>query len=415
MSPARIVIIGAGVSGLIAAQHLEAAGYQPIILESTDRVGGRVKTDQVEGFACDHGFQVLLTAYREAQHYLSYSQLNLSTFRPGAVVFRDGKGLPIVDPLREPTQLLAALLSPVASLKDKFLTWRLQRELRAQKPEELFAKDNQPTTRQFLQQYGFSDRYIQAFFEPFFGGIFLENDLQTPAPMLRFVFKMFAEGHAAVPAGGMEAIPRALQAELQRTAFRFMTKAEAIIDNKIRTQNGEDIRFDALIIATDPRHIIPQLAGQSQPYHATTTLYYRSRGEVLPQRLIALVEDAKSVVNNFCELASLDAGYTSAGEQLVSVTLKDISTEQNAEEAVARELRRITGKADWELTPLARYDIPHALPQLDHLTYDFNPTQSRLNDQVFLAGDHLLFGSLDAAMRSGRRAAEGVMEALRML
>ena len=414
MSSARIVIVGAGVSGLIAAQHLEAAGYHPIILEATDRPGGRVKTDQVEGFACDHGFQVLLTAYHEAQRYLSYSQLNLRNFRPGAVVFRSGKGFPIVDPIREPTQLLSALFSPVASFKDKFLTWKLQRELKSIAPEQLFGEQQQSSSA-FLEAYGFSPAYIRAFFQSFFGGIFLENELSTPAPMLRFVFKMFAEGHAAVPVGGMEAIPRALQAALSQTEFHFQTKAEAILDGKIRTQNGEDIPYDALIIATDPRHLLPQLAGPAMPYHATTTLYYRSTGNVLPNRLIGLVEAQDSPVNNFCELAALEADYTPAGKQLVSVTLKDIPTDTNAEEKIAAELRTITSQVDWQLEPIARYDIPQALPQLDHLAYDLHPTKSRLTDQIFLAGDHLLFGSLDAAMRSGRRAAEGVMEALRAL
>lgn len=415
MQPARIVIVGAGVSGLIAAQHLEAAGHAPVILEATDRIGGRVKTDQIDGFACDHGFQVLLTAYQEAQRYLSYSSLDLKPFRPGAVVFRAGKGYPIVDPLREPAQLLTALLSPVASLGDKFLTWKLQRELKAIDAHQLFAAKQQMTTKQFLVEYGFSSSYIKSFFEPFFGGIFLENELLTPAPMLRFVFKMFAEGHAAVPRGGMEAIPKALGAALKQSELRLQTKVEAVLDNRVRTQNGEDIPFDALIIATDPQHLLPQLAGEPLAYHATTTLYYKTQGQALPSLLIGLVEDADSLVNNFCELAPLDAGYTPAGSQLLSVTLKDIPTLAHAEETVAAELRRIVGQPDWKLEPVTRYDIPKALPRLDHLTYDTQPSESRMTEQIFLAGDHLLLGSLDAAMRSGRRAAEGVLEAIRPL
>lgn len=187
------------------------------------------------------------------------------------------------------------------------------------------------------------------------------------------------------------------------------------MEGKLRTQSGEDIPFDALIIATDPRHLLPQLAGPANPYHATTTLYYRSSGSVLPDRLIALVEKEQSPVNNFCEMAGLQADYAPANTQLVSVTLKDIPTAKNAEEKIATELRQLTGRSDWKLEPVARYDIPQALPKLDHLAYDLNPTQSRVTDQIFLAGDQLLFGSLDAAMRSGRRAAEGVMEALQIL
>lgn len=410
MSSAKVVIVGAGVSGLIAAQHLEAAGLHPIIIEATDRVGGRVKTDLIDGFTCDHGFQVLLTAYREAQHYLSYSQLGLSTFRPGAVVYKNAHATNLVDPLREPSQLFNMLFASVASFKDKLLTWKLQRELRQSAPADLFAKAQQMTSLQFLRSYGFSQKYIEAFFQPFFGGIFLENALDTPAAMLRFVFKMFAEGQAAVPKGGMGEIPKMLHQRLQHTEVHFNTKTEAVIGSKIRTDAGEDIPFDALIIATDPQHLMPQLAGEPIHYHGTSTFYFRSNERVLPKRLIGLAADATTAVNNFCEMEALDAGYTPAGEELVSVTLKDIPTEKHPEEKIAQELRQITGKEQWQLTPIARYDIPLALPNLGYLTYDYTATQSRVTEQIFLAGDHLLFGSLDAAMRSGRRAAEGVLE-----
>ena len=414
MQAPQVVIIGAGVAGLVAARHLEEQGIRPTILEATDRVGGRIKTDQVAGFALDHGFQVLLTAYQEARRYLNYEALQLARFRPGAVVCRNGRTFPIVDPLREPSQLFAAALSPVGSIKDKFLVWKMTQELKRADTATLFAANQQPTTLQFLRDYGFGEPFINAFFRPFFGGIFLENELRTPAPMLQFVFKMFAEGHAALPGNGMAAIPEQLAAGLLQTTLRLRTRAIGLEGKQVRTDVGDAVPFDALIIATDPGQLLPRLAGVGTPYESTTTLYYRSPLAVLPPRLIALVEDRDNLVNNFCEVTTVAPEYAPEKAHLVSVTLRDIPTEANAEEVVARNLRQLVGRPNWALEPLGRYDIPRALPQLDHLTYDYEPTATRITEDTFLAGDQLLFGSLDAAMRSGRRAAEGVLATVRV-
>jgi phytoene dehydrogenase-like protein len=409
MTNTKVVIIGAGVAGLVAARHLEEAGLSPLIIEASDRVGGRIKTDETEGFQLDHGFQVLLTQYREAQRYLDYPALQLANFRPGATVYRNGIASQIVDPLREPSQLFTAAFSPVGSIKDKFLVFKLQRELRHAKEEELFSDKVQITSRQFLEDYGFTQKFIDAFFVPFFGGIFLENKLDTPAPMLRFVFKMFGEGYATLPAQGMEAIPQQLQNGLTKTKFLFHSQAAAIKDEKIVTTTGQEIPYDALIIATAPEQLLPQLAGAPTSFNATSTYYYASTGYQLPSRLIGLVADKSMLINNFCQVNQVAEHYAPATEQLLSVTLKDIPTERNAEEKIAQEVRQICQQPNWKLRPLACYDIPRALPKLNHLSYDYQPTAARLTERIFLAGDQMLFGSLDAAMRSGRRAAEGVL------
>lgn len=411
MESARIIIIGGGVAGLVAAQHLEQRGLRPTLIEATECLGGRIKTDEVAGFKLDHGFQVLLTAYREAQNYLDYDALELAYFRPGAVVFRNGRAQTIVDPLREPTQLLQAAFSPVGSLKDKFLIFKLTQSLKRTAVADIFGP-KQESSQQFLRNYGFSEDFISSFFQPFFGGIFLENELQTPAPMLQFVFKMFATGYAGLPAAGMKAIPQQLAGKLKQTQIRLNTRVKTIRDGQVLTEAGESLAYDAVIIATAPDQLLPRLAGGGTTHHSTTTLYYRSNESVLPKGLISLVNEADSMVNNFCEPSSVSENYASEQQHLVSVTLKDIPTSSGIEEQVVDDLRKFTSNINWQLEPIGRYDISRALPQLEHLTYDYSATQARLTEDIFLAGDQLLFGSLDAAMRSGRRAAEGVVEAL---
>ena len=178
----KITIIGAGISGLITAIELEKLGFSPIIIEASDCVGGRVKTDIVEGFQLDHGFQVLLEAYPKAKKYLNYKTLELQKLVPGAVIYKNGKTNLIGDPLRDFSLFVPTLLANVGSIKDKLAIFKLNLELKNKSIEAIF-NDEQQSTLQYLEDKGFSDRIIQNFFKPFFTGIFLETDLRTSSAM----------------------------------------------------------------------------------------------------------------------------------------------------------------------------------------------------------------------------------------
>ncbi|HKK76976.1 MAG TPA: NAD(P)/FAD-dependent oxidoreductase [Saprospiraceae bacterium] len=408
--PKKIVIIGAGLAGLVAAQHLEKAGHQPLVLEASDRVGGRVKTDQEDGFLFDHGFQVLLSAYREAQDYLDFPSLNLRPFANGAIIFKDYGKFKIADPLREPDKLLMMAFSPVGSLRDKWLIFKLTRQLKKQKVEALFHSPEQ-STLDYLQEYGFSKRIIEQFFRPFFGGIFLENELSTPSSMFRFVFKMFSEGKALVPSAGMERISQQLKARLEKTIFRFGEKVTEVQGQQIKLENGKTLSFDKLIIATDPAPLMPNLAGQRLDWQSTCNLYYRTTASLLQDNAIALVADPESPINNFCVLTDVSPAYAKK-DHLVSVTLKEMPPADAGPDfydRIASELKKLTayqGDIEW----LKRYDIPRALPEITDLRYTLPRTQFTLTDHIYLAGDYLLNASLDAAMRSGRLAAEALLD-----
>jgi phytoene dehydrogenase-like protein len=174
----NVTIIGAGISGLTAAVYLHQKGYQVQILEASDRAGGRIKTDLVQGFRLDRGFQVLLTEYPETKALLDYNTLNLKRFLPGATVLYDGGQFEIADPFRRPSALFATLFAPVGSLKDKINTFFLKNKLVNLSIAEIFKQPEIETVAQ-LKKYGFSSKMIDRFFKPFFSGIFLENNLKT--------------------------------------------------------------------------------------------------------------------------------------------------------------------------------------------------------------------------------------------
>jgi len=405
-----IVIIGAGITGLIAAHELETAGHSPLILEASDRAGGRLRTDRRDsGFLLDRGFQVLLAKYEEAQHYLDYPALELNAFKPGAIVFSGNRRFSVTDPLRQPDQLLPMLRSPVGNLWDKWLVYRMTKRLKEQSPAEVFQGQAQ-STMEYLRRTGFSQRMIQNFFQPFFGGIFLENDLRTDAAMFRFTYKMFSEGEATLPNAGIEAIPRQLKSKLQRTLIKYKTAVQRVEGHEITLDNGRKQPFSKLIIAADPQDILPGLQNQEQAWISTTTLYFRSDASPLESPTIGLVADTDSPINNFSVLTDVAPGYSLTEDTLVSVTLKDQFEErEDLADQVIREIQRRSGKPELKMELLARYDIPHALPEVEKPVYDRPNTEINIAPDIFLAGDYLLNASLDAAMRSGRNAARAAI------
>ena len=198
----KIHIIGAGISGLIAAQILENHGYHPTIIEASATVGGRVKSDLVDGYTLDHGFQVLLTSYPATKKYLDYKALDLQKLLPGATIFKHGKAQTIGDPLRNISLLFPTLRSSIGTFSDKLKILKLNTLLKKKKITAIF-KTEEKTTLQYLKDFGFSDEIIKDFFTPFFSGIFLETELETSSRMFEFVYKMFGDGLAVIPKEGM--------------------------------------------------------------------------------------------------------------------------------------------------------------------------------------------------------------------
>lgn len=408
----KIYIVGAGISGLIAAYELERAGYSPIILEASDQVGGRVRTDEEDGFLLDRGFQVLLTAYPEAQRYLDYNALNLQRFDPGALILKPGNSFFIHDPFREPAKMISMAFSPVGTLMDKIKMLQLTKTLKSKKVDELFEEPSL-TTLQFLTDYGFSKKIIQNFFKPFFRGIFLENELDTSSRMFKFVFKMFSEGHAAVPEKGMQAIPEQLKSKLTKSQIMFNTPVKKIEGKKIELQSGKVLEADGIIITSRPDKVLPQLKGQVKPFRKVINLYFSLNHSFIAQPKIALVTDDQFLINNIVFMTDVSKAYASNGKALLSVSIiKPVNVDDKLAKLVAIELSALTKINAEHFEHIKTYEIEEALPQVEDMYYTLQPSSSKIQDGVFLAGDFLLNGSINAAMTAGRKAAEGVILSL---
>lgn len=406
----EIAIIGAGISGLIAALRLEKDGYSPIIYEKSDRAGGRVKTDIVDGYQLDHGFQVLLDSYPKAQEYLDYNSLELQEFLPGAQIFNKGKSSVLGDPLRSLQLLIPTLFSAVGSFSDKIKILKLNTAIKNKTVEEIF-NEEETTTLSFLKFKGFSNEIIERFFRPFFSGIFLEPNLETSSRMFQFVYKMFGTGNAVLPKSGIEAIPKQLKQQLKRTTIKLNTAVESVTDNGIIFAGGQEIKPDYVIIATDASPLVPNLRKQQLNWYSSDTLYFTCKTRKIEKPLIGLISDKEALINNIFYHTSIDTelrGY----EELLSVTVvkEHELSEYELIQKVKEDLKTFCGITTERY--LKHYPIKMALPKLNNLRYSLMPSETRLTERLFLAGDYLLNGSLNAAMISGEMAAIGVIQTI---
>lgn len=409
-TPSDILIIGSGLAGLTAARVLKLAGRKVKILEASDAPGGRVRTDKYNGFLLDRGFQVLLTAYPEARHFLDYKALDLRSFSPGSIILNKSGIDEIGDPLREVTSLIRTLKSPVGSMKDKFKLLFLRLKLAGISIDEIFSKQ-EITTLQYLRNAGFSERIISNFFTPFMSGIYLEHKLDTSSRMFEFVFKMFSEADTAIPAKGMGMISAQLSSGLSAEELIFNERVLSIDGNEVRTASGRNYKAGNILVATAADCIPAPFQCISVEKKSVTCLYFSTEKAPYHKALIALNANSNRLVNNIAVMSNVSADYAPEGKSLISVSLTDkqlLIEPEFLELKIKDELKFwYPDCINWE--HLKTYSIPYALPDNRHVTNDILPSSMRISDSTFICGDHLLNGSINAAMKSGRLAAEAIL------
>jgi len=405
-----IIIIGAGLSGLTAAIHLYQKGHNVKIIEATDKVGGRVKTYEQDGFLMDHGFQVLQTAYPEAQALLDYEALQLKNFMPGALILHeDGTKSTIGDPLRQFNTLLPTLRSNAGNFKDKLKILSLKTAVSGTKIDSIFQRNAVSTVVALKEEYGFSDQMINQFFKPFFSGIFLENDLKTSRRMFDFVFKMFSEGYAALPANGMEAIPKQLADKLPPKTIIVNQKVVSVDEGIIKTEDGHQFKADKILIATAAKDLFSKYKKQkSNSYQSVTNIYFSAPKSPMKKPIIGLNTSKNKLVNNICVMNEVAPNYAPKGKSLISVSINGLVQENDAAIAqkVKKEMKRwfSSQTEKWDLLKI--FKIDYALPNQQTVSNQITEKDIKIGDNIYACGDHLLYGSINAAMKSGRVAAE---------
>lgn len=412
MSNPDVLIVGAGLSGLCCAHHLTKNGLSCEIFEASDTIGGRIKTDEVDGFLLDHGFQVLLTSYPEAQAVLDYVALDLHRFEPGALIRSNGTFQRFVDPWRRPKHLLATATSPVASIADKIRVAGLRRDLCSQSLYELY---NRPevSTLERLREDGFSKSITERFFRPFLGGVFLESDLNTSSRKFEFVFSMFSKGDAALPAKGMQAIPRQIADGLPSGTIHTNAPVRRAGRDHVELTSGETHSAKAVVVAVE-QSAASEILGEStdaDSWNEVMCLYFVAEKRPVKEPILLLNGEGRGPINNLCVQSQVAASYAPPGRALVSVSVVNGlgDDEDQIVTSVRRQLGEWFGPEAQQWRHLRNYHVRHALPKQSSLEPVEKPALRE--DGVFVCGDYLDAASIQGAMASGRRAAEGVLKA----
>ncbi len=399
---ADVIVVGAGMAGLIAARSLVTNGHSVVVLEASDGVGGRVRTDRIDGFLLDRGFQVLNTGYPQVIEHLDLDALDLGFFDPGAVVWRQGRPRVLGDPFRMPSQLVPTALAPVGTPLDKIRLLGLRSRLLRADPRTLLRGHDQPTP-EYLRGLGFGRRFIEAFLEPLFAGIQLDPDLAGSRRMFDTIFRALSVGRSALPAEGMGAIPAQLAAGLPEGSVRLGCSVEGVRDGEVMTAEGT-LHARAVVVATDGT-TAEQLTGLAPPaWNGVTCHYFVAGDDPVGRPAVVLDGDAAGPVRNLAVLSTVQPSYAPKGASLVSTASPGPGVVTPSE--VLHQLRGWFGPAvdSWE--HLAEYRIPQALPSQRP---PFHPKRRvRIDDRTWVCGDHRDTASLQGAMYSGARTAASV-------
>ena len=402
-----IVIIGAGVAGLTCAKYLKDRGVESLILEASDAVGGRVRTDVVKGFKLDRGFQVLLTSYPEAEKLLDYKDLRLKNLPSGARVRTGNDFFVMPNPLKDILTAPQALFSPVGSLFDKLKVLQLNLETRNAVEPDFSNLESNASTASFLKDYGYSEKMINRFFVPFFGGVFLERELKTNASYFKFLYSLFAKGAVAVPQNGMQAIPEQIAGHLSPQSVRLNTPVKKISGKTVYLENGETIEAEKIVLATDARAAAKLLGEESNvEFNSTVCLYFESDAPLKLNGAAYLIinSNANELIDHLLICSDVAPSYAPAGKTLISVSIvgnKEISDDE-LEKIVQAELVEWFGRENaWQ--HLKTYRIPQALPQFFQSSSIIN--ELKINDDTYRCGDYTAYPSLNAAMKTGREVA----------
>jgi len=411
----HVLIIGAGLSGLSCALDLADKGIHATILEASDGVGGRLRTDVVEGFRLDRGFQVAFTGYPSIAKRIDTSKLDYHVFEAGSE-FWDGETRREVSKDR----VLQAIGSTYLPFLDKPKILAFSARLAAITDEEVFTLPDR-SANQFLRDEGFSEEMIDRFARPFFGGIFLDRSLKVSAQMLCYIWKVLDRGETVIPALGIGEIPKAMAKKLPANSIRLNTRVASLIKKGDRVEgvvlaDGSTINADAVILATDSTTSASFTGTTGDPgAKSSTCLYLEAPRSPEPRPILILNGTDSGIVNHVVAMSEVSPFLAPPGRHLVSVTILGQHDKSHEELAVIakKELKSwfpLGGVSQWRL--IKGYTIPYAqMNQAPGFRKD-RPTPKSETPGLWLTGEYLEHGSIEGALLAGAETARQVVDAL---
>lgn len=414
MNKHDVIIVGAGVSGLTCALHLHRTGYSVLVLEASDGFGGRLRTDTVEGFTLDRGFQVLLTGSPEVNSMLDLNALNLGHFSPNVVLRTNGAFHTISDPLRDPSKLIATARAPVGSAVDKLalLLWRIA--LRFEMTSAIQSDSETTTLRLLRERRRFSDRFIDCLFRPLSGVLLHDSDLSASGRLFEQTMRLLMSGSAALPAEGMAAIPYQIRASLPARAIQTGERVKQIEAGRVITFDDASYAARAVVLATDGPEAL-RLAGRTDDtrWQRVSCVYFVAQRPPFSDPALVLNGDGDGPVMALGVPTNVTRTYSSDGRALVAVVPFVARPPTEPVDDIRAQLVDWYGASAREWRHLRTYHVPYALS--DSGAFSAGPHEPRIRERLYVCDARQSGPSIDGAMIAGRRTAEAVDADLRRM
>ena len=332
------IVVGAGISGLSCALELEKNGYRVQILEKENHPGGRVHSDVINGYILNRGFQVLQTGYPETKRLLDYEKLELCNLDPEVWIMNNNTIKKLYDPIQNPSNLLKAAFSNVGTFQDKLRLLQLRQSTTSRSTNKIF-QENETTSLEQINNYGFSESIINEFFKPLFGGAFLDNELDTTSRMFNFVYKIFSIAPIAIPKYGMKSIPEQLEAKLE-SKISFNTNVVKL-DNKNVFLENETLSADVIVLAANhdsAKKLIPSIDEIS--WNSTSCYYFVADSPPFSSKVVLLNGNNRGEINNVFVPTNISKSYSPNHKSIISVSTIGLN---NNETEIRNELNNWFG------------------------------------------------------------------------
>lgn len=391
----KVLIVGAGLSGLACARVLAEKKVPFQIIEATNSVGGRVKTEVTpEGFRLDEGFQVLLDSYPELKNCVDLPALELQNFKSGALIYKDAELKTLANPLLHPSKAVATVFNSEVSFGDKVSLLRLILQSLNKTGETL---SSGISTLDFLRQLGFRDSFIDFFWRPFLGGVYLDSTLSLDANYFLFLIRCFGLGHATVPRLGMQELPKNVAAPIHKEHFLFSRRVVDVQSSgagaSVQLDNGDFLDAD-VVVQSYP-------SPSDAPWRSVTTYYLTtSQKPSWGPWLMLVPPQAKMTVNHVAVMSEVSSSYAPGGQTLIAANVLGNGTSDTAKHVIA-DLEKIAQRP-LHLELLRTKTISKALPVVPLLPKGTPEIYFKKENRIYQCGDFLSNPSIHFSLKSGR-------------
>ncbi|QKW06087.1 FAD-dependent oxidoreductase [Streptomyces sp. NA04227] len=425
---ADVVVVGAGIAGLNAAHRLTEAGLDVLVLEAGPTVGGRMSTEDVDGFRLDRIGQLMSGAYPELHRSTTLAKLPLRPFAPGVLLHSDGRhhrAGEVAGPRRTWGALTAARalahaprvprprtghgFAPLGGPIDQARLGAALARLASTPPRRLLARP-EATAAEALAARGLPARTLEGFVRPLLAALLCDPELTSSSRAADLALHAFARGSLCLPEGGADALPRQLAAALPAGTVRTSVRVTSVATTSVTTEQHGTLRCRAVLVATDARSAAALLPGLRVPACHPVTVVHHTADEV-PCTGSALVLDAdrRGPVAHTAVVSEIDPSRAPRGRALITSTVLG-TPPASVDRAVRGHLAALYGTSTTRWDLLAVHHTPQAVPQM-RPPHDLRRSV-RLLAGLYVCGDHRDTSTVQGALYSGRRAARAVLRDL---